>query len=171
MRLSLIVAQTPQRVIGNAGGLPWRLSSDLKRFKSLTMGHHLIMGRKTYDSIGRPLPGRTSIVLSRHTLPEGTAAGVLHAFTLEEALKLAAGDDEAFVIGGGEIYRQALPRVERLYLTEVEASVDGDTLFPELDMSQWRQSHAEFCPATEKDQFPHRYYVYDRILAPAAQDR
>ncbi len=165
MRLSLIVAQSPQRVIGNAGGLPWRLSSDLKRFKSLTMGHHLIMGRKTYDSIGRPLPGRTSIVISRNAAPAEAAAGVLYTTSLQQAIELAAGDDEAFVIGGGEIYRQALSQVDRLYLTQVDAEVEGDTLFPEIDFSQWQQSHQEFCPATEKDQYPHQFLIYDRILA------
>lgn len=169
MRLSLIVAHAPNRVIGNAGGLPWRLSSDLKRFKSLTMGHHLIMGRKTYDSIGKPLPGRTSIVLTR-TPPQAqgeTNSGVLYASTLKDAISLASGDDEAFVIGGGDIYRQALPLVDRLYLTLVDADVDGDTYFPAIELSEWKQSHQESCPAAEKDQFPHQFLILDRVAGKA----
>ncbi|MFO0886275.1 MAG: dihydrofolate reductase [Pirellulales bacterium] len=169
MRLSLIVAHAPNRVIGNAGGLPWRLSSDLKRFKSLTMGHHLIMGRKTYDSIGKPLPGRTSIVLTR-TLPQAqgeTNSGVLYATTLTDAIRLASGDDEAFVIGGGDIYRQALPLVDRLYLTLVDADVDGDTYFPAIELAEWKQSHQESCPAAEKDQFPHQFLILDRVAGKA----
>ena len=114
MRISLIVAMSENRVIGRGGGLPWRLSADLKRFKHLTMGHHLIMGRKTFESIGRVLPGRTSIVVTRQT--DYRAAGVVVARSLSEALHIAAtaGDDEAFVIGGGEIYRQILPSADQL---------------------------------------------------------
>src|SRR5690349_12616593 len=129
MILSLIVALTYNgRVIGRAGGLPWRLSADLVRFKRLTMGHHLVMGRKTYESIGRPLPGRTSIVVTRQqTLFEergtGTGRGVLYAKSLEEALELARGDSEVFVIGGGEIFREALARADRAYVTWVYADL------------------------------------------------
>src|SRR5678816_4428678 len=137
MHLSLIVALDRNRVIGRDGTLPWRLSADLKRFKALTMGHHLIMGRKTFDSLPRLLPGRTSVVVSRsqeslaRRASEGNAGGdaeKLHfAPSLAAAISLAAADSEVFVIGGAQIYELALPRADRLYVTHVEAEVDGDT--------------------------------------------
>jgi dihydrofolate reductase len=113
MKISLIVAMSENGVIGRAGQLPWRLSSDLRRFKRLTMGHTLIMGRKTFASIGRPLPGRRSIVVSRRA--EFSPGGAERAANLEQALEMAGGDSEVFFIGGAEIYRHALPRAERLY--------------------------------------------------------
>src|SRR5437879_3602599 len=116
MRLSLIVAMTRSGVIGRGGQLPWKLSADLKRFKSLTMGHHLIMGRKTFESLGRVLPGRVSIMLTRHDR-NGLPSGVLKAHGLLEAIELAGGDNEPFVIGGGKIFEQAIPRAHRLYVT------------------------------------------------------
>lgn len=138
MTLSIIVALADDGVIGRDNALPWHLPADLRRFKRLTMGHHLIMGRKTFESVGRALPGRTSIVLSRSRpeLPEG----VLRVGSLQEALDIAAraGDDEPFVAGGAEIYRLALPRADRLYVTRVHARVEGDARFPELDESAWR---------------------------------
>ncbi|MCA9176372.1 MAG: dihydrofolate reductase [Planctomycetales bacterium] len=161
LMVSLIVAMAENRVIGRDGDLPWRLSSDLRRFKQLTMGHHLLMGRVTWDSLGRALPGRTSIVISRR--PLDLPDGVLQATSLESALELAAGDDEPFVIGGAQIYRLALPVVSRIYLTEVLSSVDGDVLFPELHWSEWRELRSETLPATDRDEFPHRFRVLERI--------
>jgi dihydrofolate reductase len=135
MPLSLIVAISENRVIGHQGALPWHLRADLRRFRRLTMGHHLVMGRKTCESIGRPLPGRTSIVLTRQTSYQ--PHGFLVARDLDDALRLAAGDDEPFIIGGEQIYRLALPRVERLYWTFVHAQLEGDAFFPALDLDQW----------------------------------
>jgi len=135
MRVSLIVAMSDNRVIGRDGGLPWRLPADLKRFKRLTMGHHVIVGRKTFESIGR-LPGRKSIVLTRQQ--DYRAAGELVAHDLDEALRSAAGDDEVFIIGGAEIYQQALHRADRMYVTLVHAQIEGDTRFPAFDANQWR---------------------------------
>lgn len=171
---------TRPRVIGRGGQLPWRLSADLKRFKRMTMGHHLIMGRKTFKSIGRALPGRTSIVLSRNPTPDLVAAAVessldslsaggiepakvLLADSLDEALDLARSDEEVFVIGGGEVYRIALPRVQRLHITWVDADVAGDTYFPDLDLSEWRLVSQEEQPADARNEYPHRFAVYDRI--------
>jgi dihydrofolate reductase len=138
MKLSIIVALADDGIIGRDNALPWHLPADLERFKHLTMGHHLIMGRKTFESVGRALPGRTMLVLSRSrpALPEG----VRRVASLEEAIDTAsaAGDEEAFVAGGAEIYRQALPRADRLYVTRVHARVEGDTRFPELDEGAWR---------------------------------
>jgi dihydrofolate reductase len=191
MRLSLIVAMDKNRVIGRGGTLPWRLSADLKRFKSLTMGHHLIMGRKTFESIGVPLPGRVSIVLKRLASPydyeffdeqgltrrlyKQPATSETHfspedplplAFVpnLEEALTLTDDDPEIFVIGGAQIYELTLPRANRLYVTHVEAEVDGDTFFPSFDWSEWRLVEETHHAADTRNEFPHRYCIYDRIL-------
>ncbi len=160
MRVSIIVAVADNGVIGRDGGLPWRLSSDLKRFKSLTMGHHLVMGRRTWESIGRALPGRTSIVLSGHSsleLPEG----VLRAGSMEAALALAAGDEEVFVIGGAAVYRAALPSADRLYLTRVHATVAGDTTL-ELDLAGWRRIAHEEHPGGGRDEHPTTFEVWER---------
>jgi dihydrofolate reductase len=161
MRLSLIVAMTRSGVIGRGGGLPWHLSADLKRFKCLTMGHHLIMGRKTFDSLGRPLPGRTSIVITRQ--PDYRAVdGVLAVHTLDKALWLAREDEEPFVIGGGQLFHKAWPRIDRLYVTWVEAEVAGDTWFPAWEPDEWieveRQPHA----ADAKNEYDTTFCMYDR---------
>jgi dihydrofolate reductase len=130
MRISLIVAMAANRVIGRAGQLPWHLPGDLARFKRLTMGYPLIMGRKTFESIGRALPGRRTIVLSRQA--DYRAAGCRVVNGLDEALKLVWDDDEVFICGGEEVYRQALPLAQRIYLTELDRAVAGDSFFPEI---------------------------------------
>jgi dihydrofolate reductase len=135
-RVSLIVAMDRQRVIGNQGKLPWHIPQDLKRFKALTMGHSMIMGRKTHESIGRLLPGRRSIIVTRQ---RGYAVpGALVAHSIDEALEACAGEVEVFVIGGAEIYAQSLDAATRIYLTQVHGSVSGDTYFPELPRG-WRE--------------------------------
>lgn len=160
MRLSLIVAAARNSVIGRQGQLPWRLSADLKRFKSLTMGHHLIMGRKTFDSLeGRELPGRITIVLTRSGQ---VPPHIKQVASLDDALQLAAGDDEVFVIGGSEIFALALPRADRLYVTWVEADVEGDVLLPPIDLSQWRPLEEIAVPADAKNEYPTRFCVYER---------
>jgi len=135
--LAIVVAMNPSRVIGVDGDLPWRMREDLRHFKKTTMGHAIIMGRKTWDSIGRPLPGRRNIVITRNTELQIAGCDVVHS--LEAAIDLARkeGDDCPMVIGGATIYAAALPQVTTIYLTEVEIDVDGDTLFPELDRSVW----------------------------------
>ncbi|HSI45255.1 MAG TPA: dihydrofolate reductase [Methylophilus sp.] len=133
--LSLIVAHADNRVIGHNNQLPWHLPEDLKRFKKLTMGHHIIMGRKTYESLGRLLPGRTTVVVTRDLDYQVEGAKVVHSIT--EALAACAGDSEPFLIGGAELYLQGLPHVTRLYLTRVFAQVGGDAFFPELQMTDW----------------------------------
>lgn len=165
MSLSFILAIAENGVIGQDGRLPWRLSADLKRFKQRTMGHCLIMGRRTFDSLGKPLPGRTSIVLTRH--PERPLpAGVHVARSVDEALAIAAKDSEPFVIGGAEIYRLFLPLAQRLYLTRVVAAVDGDTRFELPPLDHWRLvSHTEF-PADANNEFPHRDEVWERHKPP-----
>ncbi len=143
MQISIIAAMAENGVIGRDGQLPWHLKADLQRFKRLTMGHTIIMGRKTWESIGRPLPGRRMVVVTRQNGYQ--AEGVQVAASLDDALALArlAGDEEAFIIGGAEIYRLALPLADRLYLTRVLAPVEGDTTFPEFDASHWRLVESE----------------------------
>ncbi|MFT5525426.1 MAG: dihydrofolate reductase [Pirellulaceae bacterium] len=160
MIISLIVAKSKNNAIGLDGDLPWRISADLKRFKRVTMGHHLVMGRKTFDSIGRLLPGRTTIILTRQV--DFACAGALVAHSIDEAIHQASGDDEIFIIGGAEIYRQALPQVERIYLTSVDSTVNGDVFFPALDDQQWRVVEESEHPADEKNEYSHRYQVLDR---------
>jgi dihydrofolate reductase len=166
MRLSLIVAMSENRVIGREGQLPWRLSADLRRFKQLTMGHHLIMGRKTWESIGRPLPGRTSLVISRN--PEYRAEGAVVLPDLPHAMDAASGDDEVFVIGGGQIYRQALPQADRVYLTLIHASIAGDTHFPELEPETWcLAEEPSRHPDDHKNEYPYSFLVYQRAVRKA----
>ena len=160
MLISIIVSVADNGVIGWQNQLPWHISSDLKRFKRLTMGHHLIMGRKTYESIGKPLPGRTMIVLSHEVQTEGK--DLLWVHSIEDALKIArnAGDDQAFIIGGGQIFKQALPLADRLYLTRVHATPDGDTFFPQINPKIWLMTRKASYPASERDEFSYTFIDY-----------
>lgn len=155
----MIAAMAENRVIGRDNQLPWHLPADLAHFKRLTLGHTLIMGRRTYESIGRPLPQRRSIVVSRN--PTFTAPGVEVASSLDAALQLAAGDAEVFVIGGAELFRLAWPRAQRLYLTRVHAEVPGDTFLPELDAG-WQLVDEELRPADEKNPYDLSFQTYQR---------
>jgi dihydrofolate reductase len=175
-RLSLIVAASQNNIIGQNGDLPWRLPADLAHFKRLTMGAAILMGRKTYDSIGRPLPGRKSIVLTRDTawraihdapLPEGLLVADSLDMAIEVAIALAAQTEvqntaEAFVIGGGEIYRLALPQADRVYLTRVHITVEGDATFPALDPTEWRLVSSEDHPADDRNEHPYSFEVWER---------
>jgi|GEM_PF-232679 len=158
---SLIVALSENRVIGRDGRLPWHLRADLQRFKRLTMGHTIVMGRKTFESIGRPLPGRNSIVLTRQ---EGYApSGVRVAPSLEAVAELAAGDSQVFFIGGGEVYRQVLPQIGRIYLTLVHAQVAGDAHFPELPPDHWRLVERDDHGADANNDYPYSFLIYERV--------
>lgn len=131
------------RVIGIANTLPWRLPEDLKHFKALTTGHHILMGRKTYESLGRPLPGRTSVVITRSgdlRLP-----GCIVATSIDDAIAACNGDAELFFIGGAELYRQALAYADRIYLTEIQSDFEGDAWFPDFDRSQWQETGRTHC--------------------------
>ena len=169
MRLSFIVAAGEDGVIGRDGDMPWRLSTDLRRFKALTMGHHLILGRKTWEAIGRPLKGRKMLIVTRRKdfRIEGDPPGVEICGSPEEALERARadGETEVFVAGGGEIYRALLPRADRLYLTRVHGEIEGDTFFPEVDLAGWREVEREELPADEKNSHPTTYGVWDRLLS------
>ena len=140
-RISILVAMARNRTIGVNNTLPWRCPEDLTRFKALTMGHHIVMGRKTYDSIGKPLPGRTTVVVTRNR--ELKIAGCLVAHSLEQAIAACQADEEIFVVGGAELYAQALPLAHTLYITEILEEVAGDAHFPEFDHAQWREISRE----------------------------
>ena len=170
MKLSLIVAMTEAGLIGRAGGLPWHLPADLARFKQRTWGHWIVMGRKTYESIGRALPGRTSVVITRQT-DYAAPPDVRVAASLDEALgqASAAGQSEVFVIGGGEIYAQALPRADRIYVTRVEAKLAGDTYFPPLDATEWRLTDESRRAADEKNEYPCLFQTYERVAETAVR--
>ncbi len=167
MIISLLVAMDERGGIGLHNRLPWHLSADLKRFKELTLGHHLLMGRKTYESIGRNLPGRIMLVLTRDK--DFKAEGALVAGSLPSALDLAAraGEDEAFIIGGGQVFAQALPLADRIYLTRVHATLDADVLFPSLDEQLWTKTRLSTHPADEKNDYPYSFFVLERIIDPA----
>ncbi len=165
-RISLIVAAAENDVIGDGGALPWRLPSELRRFRERTMGHPLIMGRKTFESIGRPLPGRDNIVLTRGGIPP--RAGVLPVSTIDEALALAGklagerGVNEIFVIGGAEVFGRLRERAERIYLTRVHMKARGDVTFAEPEPGVWRETSRVFHPAEEGDACDYSICVYER---------
>jgi dihydrofolate reductase len=166
-RVSLIAAVAANGVIGDRGALPWRLSSDQKRFRRLTMGKPVVMGRKTFESIGKPLEGRDNIVVSRR--PGFAADGVTVASGLAAALAVAAtsarasGGDEIMVIGGGEVYAAALRLADRLYITHVDAKPGGDARFPTIDPAVWRVVSREQLPAGERDTAATAFAVYERV--------
>lgn len=159
-RLSIIVAMAKNRVIGANGIIPWRLPNELQLFKRITMGHHIVMGRKTWESIGRLLPGRTTVIVTRQQ--DYAVAGAKVADSLASALAACAGDSEVFVIGGGELYRLALPLAHRIYLTTVDADPVGDTLMPDFDKAGWRELSAETFAADEKHAHAYRFSVLER---------
>ena len=159
-RVSLIVAMGKNRVIGANGAIPWRLPNELQLFKRVTMGHHIIMGRKTWESIGRLLPGRTTVIVTRQ---RGYAvAGAVVTGSLDAALVACGDDSEVFFIGGGELYQLALPLAQRIYLTTVDVEPAGDTLMPEFNSALWRETSAESFAADEKHAYAYRFSVLER---------
>jgi dihydrofolate reductase len=160
-RISLIVAMAKNNVIGADNRIPWHLPAELKIFKSVTMGHHIIMGRKTWESINRLLPGRTTIIVTRQA--DYHVPGAIVVSRLRDALEESAGDEEIFVIGGAELFRMTLPIADRLYLTTIDIEPVGDTFMPEIDFSQWRKISSEVHVADERNPYPFRYAVYERV--------
>lgn len=150
LNLSIIVAMAKNRTIGINNTLPWRIPEDLKHFKTLTMGHHMIMGRKTFESIGKPLPGRITVVVSRDRSLKIDGCVVAHS--LQEAVAACTADPQVFVVGGADIYAQALGLADTLYITEIQQDVTGDAWFPEFDRSEWlevsREIHRQETPET-----------------------
>jgi dihydrofolate reductase len=157
---SVIVAVAENGVIGGSGGLLWHISEDLQMFKRVTSGHPVIMGRKTFESLGRPLPARTNVVITRN--PDYHPEGVTIAGSLDEALAMFPLIEEVFIIGGGEIYRQAMPIADRLYLTRVGASFEGDTRFPDWNPAEWNLISSEKHPHGKDFPHPFDFLVYER---------
>ena len=157
--ITIIAAIAKNRVIGNNNRLIWHLPADLRFFKTTTMGHALIMGRKTFESFEKPLPGRKMIVISRQ--PDYMAAGTTVAQSLPEALSLVPASMEAFIIGGAQIYKLALPIANRMMLTILEADFEGDTIFPEYDETEWRLVHTDHHPADDKHPWPFSFNTYE----------
>ncbi|HXG87588.1 MAG TPA: dihydrofolate reductase [Vicinamibacterales bacterium] len=165
--ISVIVAMARNRVIGANGKIPWHLPNELKMFKRLTMGHHIVMGRKTYESINRLLPGRTTVIVTRQRGYSVPGAIVAHSF--DQALHACVGDDEVFVIGGADIFREALPIASTLHLTIVDAEPAGDVVMPEIDLSEWKEVSAEAFSADDSHAFGYRYSLLAR--RPTTDDR
>lgn len=159
-RISIIAAMARNRVIGINNTLPWHLSADLKHFKALTMGHCIIMGRKTYESIGKPLPGRTSIIVTRQ--PGYQASGAIVTGSVDAALQACSEYAESFVIGGAELYRQTLGHCQRMYITEIQRDFDGDTFFPEFSRDQWREISREKHRLDDASQLEYHFMVLER---------
>lgn len=162
MIVSAIVATAKNGVIGKDNNIPWYLSADLKYFKRTTLNHHIIMGRKSFQSIGRPLPKRTNVIITRN--PFFVASNCLVVSSIEEALNLAQdnGETEAFIIGGGQIYAQSMPYWDKLYLTEVDVEPEGDVFFPEIDPVEWQLVSAEPHEADEKNDHDYVFKVFER---------
>lgn len=166
MIVSAIVAVAKNNVIGLNNGIPWYMPADLVWFKKQTLGHHIIMGRKCFESIGRPLPKRVNMVITRDPFFIGT--GIVVARSVDEALEIAldAGDDEAFIIGGGQIYRQSLEFWDKIYLTEVDIDTPGDVFFPEIEVGEWREIFSEKHPPDEKNEWPFTFKILEKIGEP-----
>jgi dihydrofolate reductase len=161
--ISIIVAVAQNGVIGVDNRLPWHLPDDLKRFKALSMGKPIVMGRRTFESIGKPLPGRTNIVVSRQ--PELVIAGAIVTPSLDAALAAAGAVPEVVVIGGAELFRQVLPRTDVVHLTRVHAHVAGDVVFPELDPGEWRETAVEHHAADERHQYAFTFVTLERFAS------
>ena len=149
------------RVISANNKIPWHLPNELKLFKRLTMGHHIVMGRKTYESINRLLPGRTTVIVTRQR--DYGVEGAIVAHSIPQALEACRGDEEVFVIGGADLFRETLPVADRLYLTVVDAEPEGDTFMPDLDLSAWRETSSQAFAADEKHAHAYRFSIYDRV--------
>jgi len=157
-RISIIVAMAKNRTIGINNTLPWRCPEDLKHFKALTMGHHMIMGRKTFDSIGKPLSGRTTVVVTRNTALQ--IDGCIMAHSLQQAIDACAGDSEIFVVGGADLYAQALPLANTLYVTEIQQDVAGDAHFPLFDKKHWREVARELRSQQQPQPLAYHFVTY-----------
>ena len=159
-QLAIIVAMAQNRTIGINNTLPWRIPADLRRFKALTMGHHMVMGRKTFDSIGKPLPGRTTVVVTRdHNLK---IEGCIMAYSLQEAVAACADDEAIFVVGGAELYQQAMPLVDTLYITEIRQDVGGDAHFPEFNRDEWLEVSREIHHQETPQPLEYHFVTYQR---------
>jgi len=160
-KISILVAMASNRTIGINNTLPWRCPEDLKHFKALTMGHHMIMGRKTFDSIGKPLPGRTTVVVTRNANLK--IEGCVIAHSLQEAIAACAGDEEIFIVGGAELYAQSIPLADTLYLTEIQQEINGDAHFPAIKHSEWQEIAREKRSQEQPQALEFHFATYSRI--------
>jgi len=160
MSLSIIVAMARNRTIGVNNTLPWQCSEDLKHFKALTMGHHIIMGRKTYDSIGKPLPGRITVVVTHDRNLK--IEGCLIAHSLQEAISVCANDPQIFIVGGADIYMQSLQLADMLHITEIQQDVEGDAYFPECDLEKWQEISREMRSQDKPQPLEYHFVTYRR---------
>ena len=159
--ISIIVAVAENGVIGSGNQMPWHITEDLRRFKAITSGHPVVMGRKTFESLGRALPNRINVVITRN--PDYAAEGATVVGSLEDAMGMFPAGEEVFVIGGGEIYRQAMDVADRLYITHVGVAFDGDTHFPEIDPQRWHETWREAHSCGEKFAYPFQFVNYQSI--------
>tara|TARA_R110002111_G_scaffold236825_2_gene298150 strand:+ start:248 stop:745 length:498 start_codon:yes stop_codon:yes gene_type:complete len=160
MKLAIIVATDERSLIGKDNDLPWKLSADLQYFRKITMGKPLIMGRRTHESIGRPLPGRKNIIITNDLAYH--AAGCIVTHSIQQAFEACEGAEEVMIMGGASLYRQCLPLADTIYLTQVQAQLDGDTWFPDWDKQQWHEVSKEMHLADEKNEYPYSFIVYER---------
>ncbi|HYA21296.1 MAG TPA: dihydrofolate reductase [Burkholderiales bacterium] len=158
--ISIIAAMSRNRVIGKGNRVPWRLPGELQLFKKITMGHHIIMGRKTYESLNRLLHGRTTVIVTRSR--DYMVSGAIVVNSLQEAISACEPDDEIFIIGGANLFELALPVADRLYLTTVQAEIEGDTVMPDFDLARWKQISTQVFKADEKNPYDFHFAVYER---------
>ena len=168
MRISIIAAMASNRVIGRDGKMPWHLPAELRHFKQLTLGKPIVMGRKTFESIGRVLPGRRNIVITRERGWQFQGVDVMH--NIDDALEAAGNAQEIVIIGGAELYRQMLYRVQRLYLTLIDADIEGDTYFPPFNWEEWQRVDKSYRPVDEKNAYAMEFLILDRKLSIKNQD-
>ena len=161
MIISLIAAMDKNRVIGKGGKLPWNLPADMKYFKDKTLGKPIIMGRKTYESLGKPLPNRTNIIITRDR--DYKAEGCIVVHSAEEALKAAEGNEEVMIIGGSQIYKELLPKTNRMYLTIVDADFEGDTFFPDYDVKEWKETAYEEHERDAENQYNYTFLILEKV--------
>jgi dihydrofolate reductase len=161
MNISIVVAMSSNSLIGRDGDLPWHLSADLQHFKSITMGKPVVMGRLTYESIGRPLPGRENIVLTRDIEYKAEGCTIVH--DLEQITSRCSYTEEIMIIGGAQLYIETIPLANKLFITEVHAELDGDIFFPDFDRKQWREIERQHFDADEKNDFDYSFVVLEHI--------
>lgn len=162
MKISIIVAMDNNRVIGINNTLPWRLPADLKNVKKITMGHSIVMGRKNYESIGRPLPGRRNIILTRNNNYSVAGCEIVHS--IEEVINLCEGEEEIFIFGGEQIYNLFLPLTDKIYLTKINNEFDGDTFFPEINFNEWKEVSFENGEKDEKNPYHYTFHVFEKKI-------
>lgn len=162
MQTTIIAAIANNNALGKDNQLIWHLSADLKRFKKLTTGHHIIMGRNTFESIGKPLPNRTTIIITRNR--KYKQEGCLVAYSLKEAIEMVKNDDSPFIIGGAQIYKEAMKIADKLDITFVHHDFEADVFFPEIDLKIWKEKSREFFKANKKNKFDYSFVAFDRVL-------